>query len=525
MVGCIDVGGVIISVCFEPKNMNSYSINDYVGQQVRRISFLVKKADDCKYHHLMSVVEYLFPDMQDYDVFRKQEGGEYIDFVKEEDGDKDKMFFVVDFPVLTESFLNNPTCNYSIGGDPILPWNNNGKEGQWKYKKPVIVPLHEDEKADSSLFFVMPSRRTPAYINIFSPSNPIELDVKLAKQLQKLSLKNLGKDFTLYPEFYGAVVVASYNPIYKSLDFTEDAKEPGVFVRVNYRTGCQQPLIFIIKAYTEEGVEIELEPFKTSEGAFLSHITIPHPFRYLSIEVFDSDIRRIDYYERVVFLHRIEMNMQVKSKEVHVKDDKGNTVNVIEKFAGEQFSIGNPKVEKSELKEAPEISYQKMEDSLTYIFFDGDKEKVDENKKRAAEYVMKILNTAQKRCYICDMYFSVETLKRFVMPIKLENVEIRILSSKEELKTDDVELLKKGCRALREKNIANVRCRLLRGEKAALHDRFIVADENVWFVGCSFDEIGVRASNIVRVPTEYRKKIIDRIYEWWNDDNQSEEIL
>lgn len=502
-----------------------YSIENYIGEKVRRITFLVKKVDDGQYHHLMSVVEYLFPDMQDYDDYRFQNKVEYIDFIKEADGDKDKVYFVVDFPVLTASFLETPTCNYSISGDTIHTWNDKGNDGEWKYKRPMIVPLHEDIKEDSSLFYVMPSRKTPAYINIFSPSVPIKLDVKLAKQLQKLSLKNLGKDFSLYPNYYGSVIVASYNPIYKSLDFTEDAKEPGIFIRVKYRTGCQQPLVFNIKAYTDDGVENELDSYKTAEGAYLSHITIPHPFSYLSIDVLDSNNRLIDYYKRVVFLHRIEMNMQVKSKEVHVKDEKKATVNVIEKFVGEQFSIGTPKVEKSEFKEAPEISYQKMEDSLTYIFFDGDKEKVDENKKRASKYVMKIINTAQKRCYICDMYFSVETLKRFVMPIKLENVEIRVLSSKEELKTDDIELLKKSCRALREKNIANVRCRLLRGEKAALHDRFIVADDDVWFVGCSFDEIGVRASNIVRVPKEYKKKIIDRIDEWWNDDTQSEEIL
>ena len=92
------------------------------------------------------------------------------------------------------------------------------------------------------------------------------------------------------------------------------------------------------------------------------------------------------------------------------------------------------------------------------------------------------------------------------------------------MKADDIEQLKRGCKALRDANISNVHCRLLRGEKAALHDRYLVADKKVWFVGCSFDEIGKRATTIGRVPMDYSKKILDRIEEWWENDELSEEI-
>ena len=44
--------------------MPKYTISDYIGKKVRRISFLVKRADDGKYHHLFSIVEYLYPEMQ-----------------------------------------------------------------------------------------------------------------------------------------------------------------------------------------------------------------------------------------------------------------------------------------------------------------------------------------------------------------------------------------------------------------------------------------------------------------------------
>lgn len=498
-----------------------YSIEDNIGQQVRRISFLVKRADDGQYHHLLSVVEYLYPDMQDYDEFKAHKRNEYIDFLKEEDGDKDKVFFVVDFPILTKDYLDAP-YNYCIGQDAVLPWEEN-MDGEWKYERPVIVPLHKDEKGVMASF--LPRRSTAAFVNVFRPEKPLQTDNRIKEQFRKLSLRNLGKDLNLYPDYIGATITTCYNPIYKSLDLTEDASNLGVYIRINYREEAKKQLIFRFRLYSEDDTVTGLGPVSSPKGAFLAHFDFPHSFHRLDIDVYDADGGLIDYYDKVVFIHRINVDMQIKSKEIYVKDGIGNTVKVIEKFAGEQFVIGNPKMDANEKKIAPEVAYQQHEDSLTYVFFDGDKDKVEENEHKAVEAVMKILNKANKRCYICDMYFTVKTLVRFVMPVKLTNVEVRILSSKEELKAQDITDLKEGCESMIEKDVVNVSCRLLRGEKAALHDRFLVADDQVWLVGCSLDEIGKRATTISRVPADYSKKILNRIEEWWNNDELSEKIV
>ena len=499
-----------------------YTIEDYIGQQVRRISFLVKRADDGQYHHLLSVVEYLFPDMQDYDEFKTQKKTEYIDFLKDEDGDKDKVYFVVDFPILTIEYLANPNT-YKIGEDVVIPWDEDCKQGDWRYNQPVIVPLHKDEKGKFA--YILPKRTTSAYVNVYKVEKPSAIEKRIEEQVKKLSVRNLGRELTLYPEFYGGTVVACYNPYYKSLDLTEDASTPGIFIRINFRKNAPKQLMFRFKTYSDDNSMTSIGPLLSPEGAFLTHFDFPHPFRKVDIDVYDADGRLIDYYGGVVFVHQIKVDMHVKSKEVHVQNDKGETVKVIEKYAGEQFVIGNPKVSGDDLKVAPEVAYKQNEDSLTCVFFDGDKDSVDENEQRAKETVMKILNRAKERCYICDMYFSAKTLVRFVMPVELENVEVRIISSKEELNTKDIVELKEGCEAMRGKDIVDVHCRLLRGEKAALHDRFLVADNQVWMVGCSLDEIGKRATMISRVPTDYSQKILDRIEEWWNNDNLSELIV
>lgn len=106
-----------------------YSIENHIGEQVRRISFLVKRADDGHYHHLLSIVEYLYPDMQDYNEFKAQKRSEYIDFIKEEDGNKDKVFFVVDFSKITKDYLDRPDT-FCIGQDQVLPWDNTRQTGK-----------------------------------------------------------------------------------------------------------------------------------------------------------------------------------------------------------------------------------------------------------------------------------------------------------------------------------------------------------------------------------------------------------
>ena len=75
-----------------------------------------------------------------------------------------------------------------------------------------------------------------------------------------------------------------------------------------------------------------------------------------------------------------------------------------------------------------------------------------------------------------------------------------------------------------EKGIAKVECRLLIGKKAELHDRFIVADDNVWMLGCSLNEFGNRATTLIRVPKDYKQKLIDRALEWWNDETLTVDI-
>lgn len=62
--------------------------------------------------------------------------------------------------------------------------------------------------------------------------------------------------------------------------------------------------------------------------------------------------------------------------------------------------------------------------------------------------------------------------------------------------------------------------RLLTG-KSSLHDRFIIADDQVWLLGSSFNELGVRATTITKVPTVSCRGFYALAEKWWSDDKET----
>lgn len=91
--------------------------NSFVGKEVRRILFSLKKASG-EYYHIFSIYENIDEDMQDYRDFAPNHRNEYNDFVKTADGKEDKLYLTIDRVTMTELF-------YKTLGEPIFRKNEN----------------------------------------------------------------------------------------------------------------------------------------------------------------------------------------------------------------------------------------------------------------------------------------------------------------------------------------------------------------------------------------------------------------
>lgn len=499
----------------------NYSIDNYIGHVVKRTTFLLKRHDK-KYHYLYSIIERLENDAVENVVGPRDRK---TVFAEKADGGKNKIFVEIDYVTLDEVMAKEPWTLTVVDGTII---ENEGKGYEWYNDgRNDVVPSNRDERGE--LMVIVPQRRCSAFVKYCKPQklsdavNTVIENGNLQEQLKYLSEKVLGYDLNIHRGFLGAYILVCYNPVYKSIEFTEDAQNAGIYVRVEYRHE-HKPLKFYITGLNREG-EVQGLEYCRIDGAFLNHFVLDRRYPLMEIIVTDEDNVVIDYYKNLAFIHSIQMGMSVKTKDVALLDENGNVVRVVEKYSREIPSIIGEKIEKKSIWDSsPEFEYGKLEQSLDFIFFDGEKNEAEKNHQRAIACVERILNHTENVCYICDSYFDVDTLCQFVAPIKIPNVEVRVISSKERLAADDREKLKKKTEEMRTAGVANVHCRMLKGDKSALHDRFIVSDDKVWMLGCSLNEFGKRATTLIRVPSRYCKKLIDWAEAYWDNKELTDEL-
>lgn len=503
---------------------------DFIGKEVRRVVISLKKSSG-DYVHVFSILEKIDEDMQDYHDFESKNGKEkeYVDFDSKADGKADKLFLTVDKIIVTNELFGEPWEYYYSG--PVL-LNSCTENYQWPAGEKDWRILPSDDNYKQELPSILPRRHCPRYVRYCVPNEMPDIikkiieDAKLNKQLKELSEKNLGCDLTLHRNYLGGFIFLTYNTIYRRIHFTEKDTRDGVYCRVDYKQGIRQPLSLCFKIMSADGGVVD-KKWKDLDGSQnIYDIDFGRQFRSLEVDIWDKDNDFVDFYENLVFIHSIHFNMQIASTEVHLLDEEGKTIKKVMKYVdGDRTVIGEKKTTQGLLDSSPEYSYQVFEKALDFVFYDGDKDNAEKNIKRATDDILRILDSAHKRIYICDVFFDSKSLSRFVLPMKSSSVALKILSGKKELKADDKRKdLIEGIKQLNGKSIANVECRLLIGKKAELHDRFIVADDQVWILGCSLNEFGNRATTLIRVPKDYRKKLVDRAEEWWNDESLTEDI-
>jgi hypothetical protein len=460
--------------------------------------------------------------MPDYDDFDPNSGTEYNDFEKSVSGKEEKLFLTVDRMTVTDALYEQPWDSYYSGKELLQPYTIKYRwpagEEDWR-----IIP--SDDSYSAELKEILPRRYSPKYVRYCIPEkqpeelNSIVKNEKLKAQLSELTKRNLGFDLAEHSIYLGGFVFVGYNDIYTRIVFSEKETRDGIFCRVTYKDNKNRPSLKLRcerKGY-DDGV-IDVTDFVLDGSKNLYEIDLSKKFHALGVNIFDERGNLLDFYNHLVFIHSIHFDMRVGDREVHLTDEDGKTIKTVQKYIEGNRSVIGDKQPVGLLDSSPEYAYRKFEEALDFVFYDGDKDKIRENIARSDKDILRILNGAKDKIFICDVFFDVKSLKRFVVPMESRTVPVKILSGKEELKNcNRREKLVVAIKEVNEKGIANVECRLLTGKKAALHDRYIVADEQVWMLGCSLNEFGNRATTLIRVPKDYRQKLLKRTEEWWND--------
>lgn len=138
-----------------------------------------------------------------------------------------------------------------------------------------------------------------------------------------------------------------------------------------------------------------------------------------------------------------------------------------------------------------------------------------DNRKSAMDFIRNLISKAKHKVIIADPYFSSLQITQFLYAISNVEVIIEVLTSqlaftgKAENRVKQAKALKAELSHAEHETQRRIHIKVLTGSPPALHDRFLVIDNNVWFMGNSLSDIGQRASMILKVP--YPEEVVNEL--------------
>lgn len=500
-----------------------------------RTSLLAQDKLTKKWYHLFSVIELQTDDEYSYNipnnewknncVRAKQSGLESYSFYLSIDE-----IASVDEAI---NIFNKPIDSFVIDGNKISFINTSFvKEPFGEYPLVFASNFYTDKGVAS----ILPKRKSGllAWCQI---DNERKTDFQfisstISKEMlaiQQLTTEWLGFDIIQKREHIGNIYLSAPNPYFREVEISLSTNPTGVFYKILARKKNFEPLKFRIIDTHGNAIAFD-KTFEINDQAGL--IELPHEPHLFELRIYNQDDDLIAIHEPATFLKSIQLGMSMKQADFHVKveTDNGNKEFVVEKFSKERPTIiGKSKdfLPEYYFKNADkEREHIELAQRKEFIFYQGAKKEEEKSKlkENAKTVVREIINDANDTCYLCDPYFSSMDIVEFAFRIKNSGVKINILNSKGAVSKEEAEKIVSVINEYNSKPFGKIEVRILRGN-SILHDRFIVTDKNIWFIGSSFNEFGNRATCIAKVPDSSGKLIIKEIEKWYSSDEFSQNII
>jgi len=492
--------------------------------QLIRATYITLEDIGGRCYHVFSVFEEMYPDMQDAEDAGKRAFLPDDALATENKAGKQNLTFhttVLPQGTLWRDVVKNPRIFLKVKGNPV-EW----MDGTDMEAVDCTVPafLNFQIHPDSTLLAVLPYRTCGALVSRYCDKDQttwdmISADNRLSKQLRYLTKKFYGYDLTQYPEHVGNVHLVRWNKLFKDMDCLCEEATGKLLLHFHYHDIIPPAIIVYVSGRNKSGnLLYDYEALHVHAEKY-AEIQLPEIPARLALRFYDESGKLWYEAPRVGKIAQIMVNaMMIGPKaEKKTKNNRGKERTIeVQKGERESMIIGKRYVKQDYLNE--EIEHRRFiddEQSLQFVFFDGDKDHKDRNERRATRIVRSILAKAQEKCFICDPYFDYYAFDKFIWPLTDVGVKIHIVNCDEFL--DKEKALQDTIRKYhKEIGRQQVECHVLTG-KGMLHDRFILQDGEGWLVGSSFNEFGNRATTITKIPKSAVVKLQKRVDEWINN--------
>lgn len=339
--------------------------------------------------------------------------------------------------------------------------------------------------------------------------------------------RRLHIDLRLYREYLGSIALVAPDPVLKQIDHfmipSSGNRGERIFYRFVPRAGEslaglklttfdeQAHLLtdFSTQAIPADGIlDIDKGDCTGTYGYVVSH----------------QEHGVLVYSPPYAFLRQIGLNINPVSsggKTVSVKTGESANSPRMEYQAAQrstltrQSIIGNaPRMANVNARVAIAASHrEKLASAKQY----GQRWFADGSREEAMRFVQGELRRAKSKVMIADPYLSGLQLGQFLYAVNPETVSVTLLTSglafkskeQEPSKIDDFKR-----RLVQLKEDAEITAKAYVLQSSILHDRFLVIDDTVWFLGNSLNTLGDKASLIVKLPNP--DAVIDQLEDMLN---------
>lgn len=317
-------------------------------------------------------------------------------------------------------------------------------------------------------------------------------------------------DLNQYREYIGGMVLILPNPIVKSIEnrllqTKLDGQEQELrLLKLNTypSQSCEKLKLVNFEIYL--GI---LKNFRTINIPANGVVAIPHENAYQSHGYFlvHEEYGCLEFMPATSYLRQVSFNSELIDSRLSVKTYENNK----HTSAPYEYESSLAHVQKETVigtiksdeiyNRVVEARYQRDLDkkrlSSGQFWFESDQ------RLFALEKIGQIISEARVSVEFFDPYFDALQITQFSLRVRVKGVKVVIVTSKLAFpKIEDAKEMQKQINNVNDRKIGlDISCIVLNQNKPVLHDRFLTIDGTIWFIGHSFNQIGVKNSFMTKV--------------------------
>lgn len=385
------------------------------------------------------------------------------------------------------------------GAPKVLLTAGFAQEPQW----PQLIT------ASDRIPFVPQSWQSPRMHHLLQPELSADVTAAAAdREAMRWLSEQMFVDFETHRELIGSLHLIAPNPILRGIDHRLSMDNAGHEISVlRFRPRTKKAI---------EGLHVILIDHRpTGLGGLIENeitsnlMQIPHaPGVTDQIETLVLDQTRsiLSWEKPTGFIQAVSFNITIggMQQKIIVPATENQTESTyIRQLRGHESggTVGEPRSPKEaiSLLSAGEArrEMKRLDDRYPERWFHGDRES-------ATAFVRDLISNAKEHLWIIDPYFTTVELISYALATSNTTLPVLIVTSAEAMaKSDRINPKRKAAEVLQaqlpnlEKH-GNFKIHVLTGTPA-VHDRFLVVDDSVWFSGNSLHTIGERAGMVVKL--------------------------